>query len=152
PDDPKDSAEAREGTTPDYCGTWVSYTLGSDDNPGTKAEPVKTLKRAIDLAADGAGRVYACMDDWMEPVVVPGHVSFHGGFNCLHGWKYKDGDGHTFLMAPHDQIPVTIIDGGKGGAPYWTDADILAADALKAGGSSIGMFIRDDLHTTIRRA
>lgn len=137
---------------PEACGIWVSISLGDDANEGTQAAPVKSLTRAIELAAEGPGRVYACAEIWTDPIVVPGHVSLHGGFDCAAGWTFQGAGFNEFratLRTGPDQIAVTWIDGGKGGAPLLTDFEVQAADAAKPGGSSLALLVRDDLPLTI---
>jgi hypothetical protein len=46
---------------PPECGIWASWSSGEDTNPGTQAEPVQSLQRAVDLAVEkGVTHVYAC--------------------------------------------------------------------------------------------
>ena len=70
------------------CGVFVSSTLGSDDNPGTLAKPVRTIARALALALDGARRVYACAELFHEPAEIPAGVELWGGLDCADGWRY----------------------------------------------------------------
>src|SRR5690606_35755345 len=63
PDCPEDPAL---GPVPPECGIWVSASQGLDANAGTQAASVRTLARAIVLAAEGPRRVYACNETWFE--------------------------------------------------------------------------------------
>lgn len=144
PEDP-----ARGPVHPD-CGIWVSTTDGDDAQPGSQTEPVRTLARAIELAAEGTGRVYACNEDWLETLLVPGNVSLHGGFDCKNGWAYVGGQSKSTVSAK-TPIGMTYVESGKEERPFLTDFHIESADGEYPGGSSIALFIRDDVPITIER-
>jgi hypothetical protein len=150
PDDPAD------GPVPEACGVWVSASMGDDANEGNQVKPVKTLTHAIELAAKGPGHVYACEETWNEALQMPENVSMHGGFDCTNGWKYiatnkLGGDHRAILIAGSDQIPLMLINGVTGKEPFVTDFYIEAVNAKLAGGSSIGVFVRDEMPFTLRR-
>src|SRR5262245_31816558 len=67
--------DPKEGDVPEECGIWASVSLGKDDNPGTRAEPVASLSHAVELAAQGPHHVYACGELWTESLALPGNVS-----------------------------------------------------------------------------
>jgi hypothetical protein len=142
PDDPA------EGPVAEECGIWVEN--GRDDtNEGTQAAPVGTLARAIELAAQGAGRVYAC-GYWTEPVVVPSGVSLHGGFDCTDGWVYV-GPLERAKIVAKSPIAITWIAGESTKRAFFTDFYVESPDATEPGGSSIACFIRDELPLTMLR-
>lgn len=150
PDDPAD------GPVAEACGIWASASMGDDANEGTQAKPVKSLTRAIELAADGPGRVYACAETWTEPIIVPSHISMHGGFDCAMGWAYvakklPGGDKNAILTAGPDEIPMTWIRSPKGHEPLMTNFYVGSANATIPSGSSIAIFVRDEMSLTIRR-
>ncbi|MGK3963780.1 hypothetical protein WMF38_06335 [Sorangium sp. So ce118] len=69
----------------DGCGVFVAGNFGGgdDSNPGTKAKPVYNIRRAIQLARTGRGRVFICNDGFiMNPITVPSGVDLLGGFDC----------------------------------------------------------------------
>ncbi|WP_437760037.1 hypothetical protein [Sorangium sp. So ce1389] len=69
----------------DGCGVFLAgnYGFGDDRNPGTKAKPVFTVARAIELARAGRGRVFLCNDGFIvEQIRVPSGVDLLGGFHC----------------------------------------------------------------------
>ncbi|WP_437828122.1 hypothetical protein [Sorangium sp. So ce1153] len=69
----------------DGCGVFVAGSFGGvdDRNPGTKAKPVYNIRRAIELARTGRGRVFICNDGFiMNPITVPSGVDLLGGFDC----------------------------------------------------------------------
>ena len=145
PDDPK------EGAVDPACGVWVSTSLGNDDNDGSQDAPVTTLTKAIELAEAGPGRVYACGGEtWTETVVVPGSVSLHGGFDCAAGWAYPEEPAPAMLV-PNAPTAMLYVNPGKDTFPFLTDFYIESADATEPGGSSIALFIRDDVGLTLTR-
>jgi len=144
PDDPA------EGPVPEECGIWVSVSQGDDAKAGTQGEPVATLTRAIELAAEGLGRVYACGETWTETLTVPSGVSLHGGFNCDDGWAYV-GEARRAMVTPPSQTAITWIDGGNMNRAWLTDVYVEAIAAVEPGGSSIAVFVRDELPITVKR-
>ncbi|WP_437281604.1 hypothetical protein WME90_13935 [Sorangium sp. So ce375] len=70
----------------DGCGVFLAGNVGRGDdrNPGTKAKPVYTIERAIELARAGRGRVFLCNEGFIvSQFRVPSGVDLRGGFHCL---------------------------------------------------------------------
>ncbi len=145
PEDPATGPVAEE------CGIWVSVGKGDDTNEGTQAAPVASLMHAIDLAAKGAGRVYACSETWAETLVVPSGVSLHGGFDCESGWAYVGSTARSMVAAP-DTIALTWIDSGDTTVSVLSDFSIEAPDAVEPSDSSIAAFVRDDVELHVYRS
>ncbi len=134
---------------------WVSASLGDDASLGTRALPVATLARAIELAEAGDGRVYACAETFAEAVRVPRGVSLFGGFDCEDGWLFAGAapgqTGKRTLLAPGpDAIPLTLSGLGEGESLIY-DLWIRAAAAAAPGGSSIGVLAQLDSKATLVR-
>ncbi|WP_437646251.1 hypothetical protein [Sorangium sp. So ce362] len=69
----------------DGCGVFLAGNVGGGDdrNPGTKAKPVYTVARAIELARAGRGRVFLCNEGFIvDQIRVPSGVDLLGGFHC----------------------------------------------------------------------
>ncbi|WP_437664553.1 hypothetical protein [Sorangium sp. So ce1182] len=69
----------------DGCGVFLAgnYGFGDDRNPGTKAKPVYTMPRAVELARVGRGRVFVCNEGFVvDQIRVPSGVDLRGGFHC----------------------------------------------------------------------
>ncbi|XYH95631.1 hypothetical protein ACMHYB_48825 [Sorangium sp. So ce1128] len=105
----------------DECGVFVSEQ-GDDESPGTKDAPVKTLQRAIRLAASGRGdgekatrRVYACGGVFEEAISLSQGVDLWGGRQCAGGdWSYGgplDRQNALTVIAPPVGIPVRVLGG-----------------------------------------
>jgi hypothetical protein len=126
------------------CGIWVSTSLGDDANDGSQAAPVATLTHAIELAAKGPGRVYACGGEtWPGPVTVPGNVSLHGGFDCAAGWAYVGKEKRASVVSA---TPLGLIwDSGEVEQTWFTDFHVEAGPAVEPGGSSMAVFVRGNV-------
>ena len=133
---PSCPADPTEGDVDATCGIWVSATLGDDAAEGTQAAPVRTLQRAVDLAAAGPGRVYACAQTYDLPVTVPAGVSLHGGWSCL-GGTWTPTTERAAIVPDHDTIPLRLVAGSEGAESLITDLVARAADASGDGASSI---------------
>lgn len=96
----------------DGCGIFVSASLGDDANPGTRAKPVQTLRKAFALADEGSHRVYACAETFDETLGFYG-TSIWGGFDCASGWRYLGATAKT-VVAPEGPVPQVISFGGQG--------------------------------------
>ncbi|KYG10929.1 hypothetical protein BE21_09570 [Sorangium cellulosum] len=96
----------------DGCGIFVSASLGDDANPGSRAEPVKTFSRALELADMGSHRVYACAETFDETLGFYG-TSIWGGFDCANGWRHLGASAKT-VVAPAEPVPQVISFGGQG--------------------------------------
>ncbi|XXY51763.1 hypothetical protein WME91_11540 [Sorangium sp. So ce269] len=105
----------------DACGVFVSEQ-GDDNSAGTKDAPVRTLQRAIGLAAqvrrDGQAptrRVYACSGLFEEAISLPQGVDLWGGRLCAGGdWLYGgplDEQNALTVIAPPVGIPVRVLGG-----------------------------------------
>ncbi|WP_441291864.1 hypothetical protein ACSRUE_16720 [Sorangium sp. KYC3313] len=70
------------------CGVFASRAWGDDSNPGTMEKPVKTLARAVALAPRTRGRVFACVDTYLEAVTLPSGIDLWGGFACWSRWRH----------------------------------------------------------------
>ncbi|WP_437648197.1 PGRS family protein [Sorangium sp. So ce362] len=122
----------------DSCGVFVSAS-GNDDGAGTKAEPVKTLSKAIALAAKQESAVYACAEEFKEAAEIPAGVSIFGGLDCANGWRW-DGEEKKTTVAPTEEAIALKVMRGEGTARI-EDVSVRAADAQEAGASSIAVLV-----------
>ncbi|HSO00130.1 MAG TPA: hypothetical protein VLS89_17680 [Candidatus Nanopelagicales bacterium] len=117
----------------------MSSSLGSDDNPGTRAQPVRSMEQAIALAQGGPKRVYACAETFTDPVMLPSGIELWGGLDCTNDWVYLGGDRRTILAPASDLIPLRV-DAGPGSSIV-ADVRAEAADATEPSGSSIAVMV-----------
>lgn len=129
------SCDPSESGSPvaDDCGIFVS-PAGSDEGDGTKASPWKTLGKAVEAAAIGSGRVYACTGTFEGAVLLPSGMSLFGGLACEDGWTH-DGLQKTEITAAAGEIPLRIAPGAL--PARVEDVAVTAKDAVEPGGSSI---------------
>ncbi|WP_044986322.1 hypothetical protein [Sorangium cellulosum] len=96
----------------DGCGVFLSAALGDDANPGSRAKPVKTFSKALELADMGSHRVYACAETFEETLWFYG-TSIWGGFDCADGWRHLGASART-VVAPKGPVPQVVRFGGQG--------------------------------------
>ena len=125
------------GAVADTCGVFVSSSKGSDTTgKGTKEAPYQTLGKALGEAKGQP--VYACGEAFSEPVTLSASVELYGALDCAKGkrWAY-DASTKTQLTAGADEVPLSLTTAASGSAVY--DFAVTAANAMKAGGSSIAV-------------
>lgn len=148
PDDPSDGEVRQE------CGIWVSATHGDDQNGGTQAAPVKTITAAIVLARNGpVKRIYACGEEYPEPVALPAGISLFGGFYGCNGegaWIYELSNSRATLSATPGVHVLTLLEGDA--RSLIAEVNIVAADAIEPGGSSIAVFAPEQAKAEFRRS
>jgi hypothetical protein len=116
------------------CGVFVSSSQGDDTNAGTESAPLKSFAAALTKA--GAGRVYACGENFTEVVSISASVTIYGALVCSQTWMY-DATQKTQLTTTADAIPLTLASTASGTVVH--DFAITAADAMAPGGSSIAV-------------
>ncbi|KYF94673.1 hypothetical protein BE18_07305 [Sorangium cellulosum] len=100
-------------TLDDGCGVFVAGALGGGDdrNPGTKAKPVFTVHRAVELARAGRGRVFICNDGFevKTHITLPSGVDLLGGYDCRR-WVRDPEDTVSTFVHTMDTDPLVIIE------------------------------------------
>lgn len=132
----------------DACGVFVRRD-GDDSAPGTRKRPVKTLQRAITLAANGrregeapTRRVVACGETFEEAVVLPSGVDLWGGRRCADGdWSYGGHDQPTTIAPRPVGVPVRVLEGAGRTSTIFGVRIEAAEGSARDGKSSIGMIL-----------
>ncbi|WP_437905931.1 hypothetical protein WME95_48190 [Sorangium sp. So ce327] len=116
----------------DGCGVFVIHPFfgGDDANPGTKDRPVRSVRRAIELARTGRGRVFLTDDAYQETVTLPSGVDIYGGFETAIGWERLRG-----LENPVHMMTKLVV--GAPGLTALTVEPTRAGDTGAADGVSI---------------
>ncbi|MGK3966939.1 PGRS family protein [Sorangium sp. So ce118] len=122
----------------DTCGVFVSAS-GNDDDPGTKAEPVKTLNEAIARAKEQGSAVYACAEEFEEAAELPAGVKLFGGLDCENGWNWVGEEKKTVVAPGEEALALTVMQGE--GTVRIEDVSVHAADAQAPGASSIAVLV-----------
>ena len=121
----------------DDCGTFVSASAPLGGN-GTKASPFSSLSEA---AAQRAKRIYACAEDYAatETLRFTDGVEIYAGFTdcgAAGTWTWAESSRAT-LRGPADEVALTLDQG----ANLLRNIDVIAADAITDGGSSIALVL-----------
>ncbi len=120
-------------------GVFVAPTFvgGNDMNPGTRAMPVATIARGIDIAStSGRARmeVYVSAGTYMESVVLRNGVSIYGGYLATMGWA-RSRSFVTEIRGGETAVSAT----GVSRALEVQLFTIVSANASAPGGSSYGV-------------
>ena len=89
---------------------------GDDAAPGTREQPVATIGRAIEIAAEAGLAVFACDEVFDEHLVVPAGGRLYGGLDCEGGWTWNGVDTSRTVVAPQSDTgePVVgVLDSGR---------------------------------------
>jgi hypothetical protein len=129
----------------DGLGVFVS-PAGDDATSGTKAKPVKTIGKALELAAvRKLPRLYVCAGTYAENVAITAQVALYGGLSCA--WAPAEA---RPKIAPPTGIALRVTK--VTAAVLVVDADVLgSADAAVAGDSAIAAFVSESTNVTFRR-
>jgi len=120
----------------DGFGVFVDAARGSDQGPGTRASPLKTISAAI-AKRDTATRVYVCEGSYPEAVRLDRAVSVYGGFACG-TWRYAS---KATRIAPRDvATALTIV--GVPDAVVIADLSLEAPAGMPGRVSSIAVVVR----------
>jgi hypothetical protein len=149
---PQDNAAAPPpavgGAAPE--GLFVSFSRGSDDGSGSSAWPLKTLKKAFDVAREKGLRVIACAEEFPESVTLVDGVSAFGQYDCAQSpWvrvtkrAVIKSPTSPAVLAQGITLP-TRIEGFEMRAP-----DLDVTPATDTDGMSIGLEVRSSNNLTI---
>jgi hypothetical protein len=148
----------------DACGVFVSV-FGDDANQGSRAKPVQTIAKAIELWADKSEPVpgvrpaiYLCAEMFESAgVTLPGGAVVYGALDCNatgdQAWIYKGEDPafETVLTAPGGTVPLRLSP-SLGMMTVVSDVHVLANSAPDAmpGISSIAVIANQTSATFVR--
>lgn len=117
---------------------------GDDSSDGTREAPVRTLRRAVEKAAEPGGtrRVYACAEDFEEAITLPSGVAIWGGRDCAaEAWTWGGEDRFTEIAPAPERVPLVVEARQASVTSTVFGVRLVAADAIRPGGSSIGMIV-----------
>jgi hypothetical protein len=129
---------------------------GKDQNAGTRAAPVSSLKRALALAGSAEGatrntkRIIVCAAKFDEPVIVVDGLKLYGGFVCpgnANAWEY-DATSKTEI-APSTVGPALEIKGVVEPVVI-EDVAFSAADGTNEVPSSVAAFVANSASVMLR--
>ena len=120
---------------------------GNDSSPGALETPLKTIAKALTIAASSHKDVYVCTGTYAENVAVAQGVGIYGGYDCTHGWQ-RTNDRAT--IAPSKGIPLSMRDVAS--AVTIDRVTLKAADAYDASASSIAALVVRSANVTLNHA
>ncbi|WP_433927025.1 hypothetical protein AB3662_28945 [Sorangium cellulosum] len=137
----------------DGCGVFVAGLAGGGDdrNPGTKAKPVFSVQRAVDIAREGRGRVFVCSDGFEGNVRLPAGVDLHGGYNCWR-WGRDPYNKVSTLQVITNSDPVVIVEPASPGDPGTADGVSTIAYMRMRSNGPISVVVRSSTVVEILRS
>lgn len=145
---PTDCDLAKPGRESPAClseGVAIFVSAAGDDSAaGTKAAPVRSIAKGLDLATTKQRpRVYVCAGSYDQAVTVKAPVSILGGVSC--DWRYS-ADAKV-LLAPPKGIALRVA--SVVGAVRIEDLQILgSADPAVPGDSAVAAFVAESTDVT----
>jgi hypothetical protein len=129
-------------------GVFVSAD-GDDDDDGSQAKPVQSIKRAVDLATAKRNAIYVCAGNYRERVVIAKDgLVLRGGYACDSGtWTY--GSSVPTRVAPSEEVEALRVENVRGFS--LVDVELYARPATHAGGSSVAAFVTGSSGVTFTR-
>ncbi len=121
---------------------------GSDANPGTIDNPVRTLGAAFAKAETGGKDVYVATGIYTEPISLRAGISVYGGFSA----DFKILDPVAYETVILGQEPTVMLPGavnavgittGGAGTTVFSGFVVIAYNSRTSGQNSIGLYIRD---------
>ena len=125
---------------------------GQDTHPGSRTYPVRTIARALQLAAAMPDGASICLSNgyYAGPVDLINGVSLHGGLSDI-TWT-PDPGATTVIHADATSSDVFCLRAISVTTPIeLTDITVEAASAASPGRSSYGMYFKDSSGITLRR-
>ncbi|HKO50303.1 MAG TPA: hypothetical protein VJV79_21380, partial [Polyangiaceae bacterium] len=123
---------------------------GHDDASGTKAGPVQTIAKALELAGD-TKIVIACDGTYDEQVNLTSGAKLYGGFACpgkTIPWRYEPGK--KALVAPSARGIALSISSGASDVVI-EDFEFDAKDGVDPGESSVAAFVNASTRVLLSR-
>lgn len=123
---------------------------GKDNAVGSKASPVNTITKAIQLASDQK-IVIACNGTYDEHLKISGRARIYGGFACPGSttpWTYEDG---TRAKVAPTARGVALSIASDAAQVDIEDFEFDAKDGTEAGESSIAAFVKESTNVALHR-
>ncbi len=121
---------------------FVSPT-GDDSNPGTKAQPLKSIAKAL---ANGKSQVVACEGEYPGSLDITKGVSLYGGVTC--DFAKAGGRAKVTASKPDYGIKITKVSD----VVLVSDVEVLGIAGVAPSESSIGVFVSESTNVQFVRA
>ncbi len=123
---------------------------GKDNADGSQVGPVKTIAKALELAAD-TKLVIACVGTYDEQLKLTVSARLYGGFACpgsVSPWEYEPTE--KAKVAPSNRgLALNVASGDA--AVVIEDFEFRAKDGVEAGESSVAAFVNGSTNVALRR-
>jgi len=126
------------------CGIFVSFSGGDDGDSGSLDKPVKTLKKALDIAKGKP--IYACAEEFpvTSSLEVPAGSVLYGSLDCKNGWSFPaEGEAASTRVRGMKSGVVPLWLRAGGGRTEISGVHVTAKEGLAPGGSSIAVLVED---------
>ena len=115
---------------------FVDANTGSDNNPGTMSQPLRTIQVSISAAQSAARtRLIVSLGTYNEIIFVPSGISLYGGYDRANDWSYSPQNTTT--------IDGTVSFEDVSGETHFEGFSVMALPAAIDGGSSYAVQIID---------
>jgi hypothetical protein len=121
------------------CGVFVDASGGADDADGERATPLRSLAKALEIAAGRPVYVCAASDGAVAGATLDGAQDIFGGLEC-DGWTYTGEQ--SAVLGPAD-LPALRVAAGV--AVRLEDIALTAPTAIGQGASSIALLSEGDV-------
>jgi hypothetical protein len=149
PNDSPAPAPALTGTpAPSDLDETLGVFVAPDGSPtaaGTRALPVSTIAKGVEIAKKSGKRVYVCEGTYREAIVIEDGISMVGGLDCSSP-TWAIGNGRSRVESPSSPA---ITAKGISKTTRFERFDVIAPDASEPSGSSIALFATDAASLTI---
>ena len=146
--DPGQELKGQPACLNDDFAVFVS-PFGRPENAGTKAAPVNTLKRALELTTSAKQRIFVCDGTYSERILLAAAVSLYGGLSCSDGqWQSSDGRASVGTL----QEPGYALDVQKvAGAFEIADLEFVAGNGSSESPNSVAARVVDTPGLRLKR-
>jgi hypothetical protein len=115
---------------------FVDANTGSDNNPGTMSQPLRTIQMSISAAQSAArARLIVSLGTYNEIIFIPSGISLYGGYDRANDWSYSPQNTTT--------IDGTVSFEDVSGETHFEGFSVMALPAAIDGGSSYAVQIVD---------
>ncbi len=152
PNDPPPAAPPLTGTPApseidEKLGVFVAPS-GTTDGEGTRAKPVASIAKGIEIAKQSGKRVYVCEGTYREAIVIENKISMVGGLDCSSA-SWAIANKRSRVLSP--TTPAITADNVTDPTRF-EGFDVIAPDATDPSGSSIGLFAVGSPALTVAKA
>ena len=126
---------------------FVDTVSGDDGDPGTMAEPKKTIQDAIGAAALAGTDVYISKGTYPESITLADGVSLLGGYDAASAWSFSPANVVTIAGGP-----TAVVGTGINTMTLIDHVTIQGASSPFVGGSAYGLYLTSSTALSVANA